>query len=177
MSLSSAPRGDPERVPKQSLNTLLVFSAASLWVHTKRANTNTPELRIDLPWLTILQQNSQFDLAPIFLCLCVTARSHVNRIVQARLKPPRHHSCRIRCRAIYGPSWPFHTIFSPWTLLCWQDNMETVKRPAANEGMESSGKEISQMDDGPESGVFLLLKMLLFAAIQNCKFLAWLAVV
>lgn len=89
-------------------------------------NTNTPDLRIDLPWLMILQQKAQFDLAFIYLCLCVATCSYracdanacaVMHLMQ--LKPPFLSLALARCSAIFGP--PDHSILSSPCGRCFAD--------------------------------------------------------
>lgn len=108
-------------------------------MHTTWANTNTPELRIDLPWLMILQQKAQFGIALIYLCVSLCSHEcHIMSLCPCvcvyvpkgqQLKSPCYQLLLLTA-VLFWAGWPFHTVLSPWTLLCWQDNMHTRERAA-----------------------------------------------
>lgn len=72
----------------------------------------------------------------LFVCVSVftwtpcSARSSVCVPKGQQLKSPLAITCVCSLQCYFWVGWPFHTAPSPWTMLCWQDNMDTRERSA-----------------------------------------------
>lgn len=144
---------------------------------TSWTNTNTPELRIDSPWLIILQQQRQLGFAPE--CCCVSPFKLSCRIVRVpesvscSWRGNNHNPVAIACvllaAVLFWASRSFHTVLSPWTLLRCQDNTDTRERSVViskwakrkRNGNHGRGREVLGRDvwgeihlaEHPQSGV------------------------